>query len=106
MYTILPDGRVRFRRPYPVDIERRRNVRRAMLNRGIESIQDLSVKMGIPRVVLSRIISGTRHSIETENRIASFFGMEHDELFPPRTQKQMLLMEDEAARRRKKRSAA
>lgn len=106
MYTKLPDGRVRFRRPYPVDIERRRNVRRAMLNMGIESIQELSVRMGIDRSVLTSIISGTRHSIETENKIAAFFGMEHDALFPPRTQKQMIALEDAAARRRKKRSAA
>lgn len=106
MYTILPDGRVRFRRPYPVDIERRRNVRRAMLNMGIESLQELSVRMGIDRAVLTSTISGTRPSLKTENKIASFFGMEHDALFPPRTQKQMLLMEDEAERRRKKRSAA
>ena len=106
MYTKLPDGRVRFRRPYPVHIERRRNVRREMLNMGIESIQELSVRMGIDRSVLTSIISGTRHSIETENKIAAFFGMEHDALFPTRTQKQMLLMEDEAERRRKKRSAA
>ena len=106
MYTRLPDGRVRFRRPYPVDIERRRNVRRAMLNRGIESIQELSRRTGITRTTIVHIISGTRHSIKTENKIASFFGMEHDALFPPRTQKQMLLMEDEAERRRKKRSAA
>lgn len=106
MYTKLPDGRVRFRRPYPVDIERRRNVRRAMLNFDIGSIQDLSVRMGIDRSVLTSIISGTRHSIETENKIASFFGMEHDALFPPRTLPQMLALEDEAERRRKKRSAA
>lgn len=106
MYTILPDGRVRFRRPYPVDIERRRNVRRAMINFDIGSLQELSVRIGIARALLSQIISGTRHSIETENKIAAFFGMEHDTLFPPRSLPQMLAMEDEAERRRKKRSAA
>ena len=106
MYTILPDGRVRFRRPYPVDIERRRNVRRAMFNANIDSIKELAMLIGLPVSTLSEVISGIRHSITIENRIASFFGMEHDALFPPRTQKQMILMEDEAARRRKKRRAA
>ena len=106
MYTRLPDGRVRFRRPYPVDIERRRNVRRAMLNANIDSIKELSEKTGIYRTALIRIISGTRHSTSIENKIASFFGMEHDALFPPRSLPQMLAMEDEAERRRKKRSAA
>ena len=106
MYTILPDGRVRFRRPYPVDIERRRNVRRAMLNANIDSIKELAMLIGLPVSTLSEVISGIRHSITIENKIASFFGMEHDALFPPRTQKQMIALEDEAARRRKKRSAA
>lgn len=106
MYTILPDGRVRFRRPYPVDIERQQNVIRAMFDANIASIKELSEKTGLDRSVLTSIISGTRHSIKTENKIASFFGMEHDALFPPRTQKQMLALEDEAERRRKKRSAA
>ena len=106
MYTILPDGRVRFRRPYPVDIERRRNVRRAMLNMGIESIQELSRRTGITRTTIVHIISGTRHSIKTENKIAAFFGMEHDALFPPRSLPQLIALEDEAARRRKKRRAA
>ena len=106
MYTKLPDGRVRFRRPYPVDIERRRNVRRAMLNMGIESIQELSRRTGITRTTIVHIISGTRHSIKTENKIAAFFGMEHDALFPPRSLPQLIALEDEAARRRKKRSAA
>ena len=106
MYTILPDGRVRFRRPYPVDIERRRNVRRAMLNANIDSIKELAMLIGLPVSTLSEVISGIRHSITIENKIASFFGMEHDALFPPRTQKQMIALEDEAERRRKKRSAA
>lgn len=106
MYTRLPDGRVRFRRPYPVDIERRRNVRRAMLNMGIESIKELSEKTGLDRSVLTSIISGTRHSIKTENKIAAFFGMEHDALFPPRSLPQLIALEDEAERRRKKRRAA
>ena len=106
MYTRLPDGRVRFRRPYPVDIERRRNVRRAMLNANIDSIKELAMLIGLPVSTLSEVISGIRHSITIENRIASFFGMEHDALFPPRTQKQMIALEDEAARRRKKRRAA
>lgn len=106
MYTRLPDGRVRFRRPYPVDIERQQNVIRAMFNANIESIKELSEKTGLDRSVLTSIISGTRHSIKTENKIAAFFGMEHDALFPPRSLPQMLALEDEAARRRKKRSAA
>lgn len=106
MYTRLPDGRVRFRRPYPVDIERLRNVRRVLIDFGINSVSELARKTNISQAILSQIISGTRHSIKTENKIAAFFGMEHDALFPPRTQKQMLLMEDEAERRRKKRSAA
>lgn len=106
MYTRLPDGRVRFRRPYPVDIERKQNVIKAMFNMGIESIQELSARTGITRTTIVHIISGTRHSIKTENRIAAFFGMEHDALFPPRSLPQLIALEDEAERRRKKRSAA
>ena len=106
MYTILPDGRVRFRRPYPVDIERRLNVMRVMFIANIDSIKDLSMMIGIPIPTVSQVISGTRHSIKTENKIAAFFGMEHDALFPPRSLPQMLAMEDEAAKKRKKRRAA
>lgn len=106
MYTILPDGRVRFRRPYPVDIERRRNVRRAMLNANIDSIKELAMLIGLPVSTLSEVISGIRHSITIENKIAAFFGMEHDALFPPRSLPQMIALEDEAERRRKKRRAA
>lgn len=106
MYTKLPDGRVRFRRPYPVDIERRRNVRRVLIDFGMNSVSELARKTNISQAILSQIISGTRHSIETENKIAAFFGMEHDALFPPRSLPQMLAMEDEAAKKRKKRRAA
>lgn len=77
-----------------------------MYDANIASIKELSEKTGLDRAALTRIISGTRHSIKTENKIAAFFGMEHDALFPPRTQKQMIALEDEAERRRKKRSAA
>ena len=106
MYTILPDGRVRFRRPYPVDFERRLNVMRVMFIENIDSIKELSEKTGLDRTVLTSIISGTRHSTSIENKIAAFFGMEHDALFPPRSLPQMLAMEDEAAKKRKKRRAA
>ena len=73
---------------------------------GIESIKELSEKTGLDRSVLTSIISGTRHSIKTENKIAAFFGMEHDALFPPRSLPQLIALEDEAERRRKKRRAA
>ena len=106
MYTILPDGRVRFRRPYPVDIERRRNVRRALIDFRVNSVSELARKMNISQPVLAEVISGTRHSTTIENKIAAFFGMEHDALFPPRSLPQMLAMEDEAAKKRKKRRAA
>ena len=94
MYRITQDGLVRFRRPYPFDLERKQKIERVMFRFGIKSISELAIKTKIKRSLLNQIINGTRISKKTEDRIAAFFGMKREELFILRTTKELIAMHD------------
>ena len=72
-------------RPYPFDVERKWRVKQVMFKHGVQSDKELSALVGINYKVLNEVINGTRLSRKTEERIAAFFGMTRDELFPERT---------------------
>lgn len=100
MYRITQDGLVRFRRPYPFDLERKRHVQKVMDNSQIKSTVDLARKLKINYKVLSEIINGTRISRGIEERIAAFFGMKREELFILRTTKELIAMHDAQEKRK------
>lgn len=94
MYRITQDGVVRFRRPYPFDLERKRHVQKVMDNAQIKSTADLARKLKINYTVLAELINGTRISKKTEDRVAAFFGMKREELFILRTAKELIAMHE------------
>jgi plasmid maintenance system antidote protein VapI len=49
------------------------------------TISDLARALGIKRPAVSAVINGTRLSPKTEEKIAAYFGMARQELFPRRT---------------------
>jgi hypothetical protein len=49
------------------------------------------------RQLASAIINGTRRSPKTEERIAAYFGLPRQELFPPRTKDDLEAMRQAAA---------
>lgn len=100
MYRITQDGLVRFRRPYPFDLERKRHVQKVMDNARIKSTVDLARKLKINYKVLSEIINGTRISRGIEERISAFFGMKREELFILRTTKELIAMHDAQEKRK------
>lgn len=73
------------KRPYPFDLERKHKVQAVMFRHGIFTAKKLSELLHMNYYVVNEVINGTRLSRKTEERIAAFFGMTRDELFPERT---------------------
>lgn len=80
------------RRPYPFDLERKQAVERAMYKAGIKTQTELADRLGIKQQALNAVINGTRISFPTEERIARFFGMSREELFPERSARELAQM--------------
>jgi transcriptional regulator with XRE-family HTH domain len=83
-------------RPYPKDPERRMRVKVELAKRDM-TISDLSKEVGVNRCYLNDLINGTRRSLKNEERIAAFFGMSREALFPPRTIAQLIELRGRAA---------
>ena len=77
------------KRPYPFDFERKQRVERVMYENGIKTISELAGKLKINYTVL------------TEKRVAAFFKMPVEELFPPRTQDEIAQMNKRKKERNK-----
>jgi plasmid maintenance system antidote protein VapI len=75
-------------RPYAKDPERRRLVRIELAKRDM-SISDLALVLSIHCGNLSAVISGTRISPKTEAKIAAYFGLPAEALFPRRKRKDL-----------------
>ena len=71
-------------RPYPLDRERRRRIKRELADRDM-TISDLARELNFCLPHVSNVISGRRLSFGMERRIAEFLGKDADYLFPPRT---------------------
>jgi len=69
---------------YPKDWERRRLVKIELAKRDM-TITDLAVSLGMNRGYVSDVICGVRRSRVNETKIAAFFGLTREELFPVRT---------------------
>jgi len=70
-------------RPYPKDWERKKRVMALIWKHGL-SITRLAEKIDAHQGTVSDVIWGVRHSQVMETRIAEFFGMSREELFPRR----------------------
>ncbi len=80
------------RRPYPKDKERCLRVKKAMLNYGIETIKELAKALNLNYKAVAEVVNGTRRSKKTERRIAAFFKMEVEDLFPKRSKQDLAKM--------------
>jgi transcriptional regulator with XRE-family HTH domain len=83
-------------RPYPPDKERRIRVKIELARRDM-TISDLARALGMKQQQASAVISGIRRSPKTEEKIAAWFGLSREELFPPRTNGEMEAMRAAAA---------
>ncbi len=68
-------------RPFPKDPDRKARVMAVVWDRGL-SVSDLANSMDVDQSTLSKVIWGVRRSPVMETRIAAYFGMTRDELFP------------------------
>ena len=78
-------------RPYPKDLDRACRVKVELAKRNM-SISDLAYHLSVPQSNLSDVINGRRRSPKTESRIAAYFGLPREDLFPPRTPGELLAM--------------
>lgn len=83
-------------RPYPKDPERRMRVKVELAKRDM-TITELAKAIGLQQGYVSEVINGTRRSLKNEERIAAFFGMSREALFPPRTIAQLIELRGRAA---------
>jgi transcriptional regulator with XRE-family HTH domain len=83
-------------RPYPPDTERRVRVRIELARRDM-TVSDLARALGMAQSLTSEIINGTRRSPKTEEKIAAFFGLPREELFPSRKKAELEAMRRAAA---------
>ena len=59
---------------------------------------ELAMHLGISQPLVSNVISGRQLSPTNENRIADFFGVPHDAIFPPRTAGEIAFMREQEER--------
>lgn len=71
-------------RPYPKDIERKLLITNQLYKHGITQAE-LATALGMQKSHLSEMIWGKRRSPAIETKIAMFFGLEREALFPART---------------------
>ena len=84
-------------RPFPIDHDRQERCRGVLEQYGM-TIAELAMHLGISRQLAGRVISGRQPSPTTERRIAAFFGMSEEMLFPPRTAGQIATMRESETR--------
>jgi len=88
-------------RPYPLDRERRRRVLVALAEKDM-TISGLARSINLSQTIVSLVINGRRRSPKTEQRIAEFLGKPADDIFPPRTAKEIAKMRREEAAAKEK----
>ena len=88
------------KRPYPFDFERKQKVMQAMYDNGISTLAELAKKTMVNYKVLHEVINGTRRSPVNEQRIAAFFNMQPQALFPPRCEFDIAEMNKKAKERK------
>lgn len=83
-------------RPYPRDDERRRRVKKALIDFGVETVSALAKEINVCQPVLSEVINGTRRSPKLERRIAEFLNLPCEYLFPSRSMLELAEMNKRA----------
>lgn len=83
-------------RPFPIDRERQKRCTELLESCGM-TITELAMHIGTSRQYISNILSGRNLSPKSEQRIADFFGVPHDALFPPRTAGEIAFMREQEA---------
>jgi plasmid maintenance system antidote protein VapI len=78
------DANATKKRGYPKDWERRSLVKVELAKRNM-TITDLASSLSMNRGYVSDLISGVRRSPLNERKIATFFGLRREDLFPIRT---------------------
>ena len=81
-------------RPYPVDQERLTRCKVELARRGM-TITELACRLSADQGYVSKVISGRDRARKMEIRIAAFFRLPVDYLFPVRTNGDLLHMEAE-----------
>lgn len=80
-------------RPYPLDKERKSRVMVELAKKGM-TINDLAEVLNMKRSNVSKIISGRDLSEINEEKIARYFRMNRDYLFPPRSAAELASMRE------------
>lgn len=88
---------VRGSRPFPIDHERQRRCSELLESLGMTQ-GELALHLGVSRPYIVNLLSGRELSPANEDRIAGFFGVPHDALFPPRTAGEIAQMREREAR--------
>ena len=78
-------------RPYPPDRERRIRIKTELALRDM-TVSDLARALNVNRGHLSETIGGTRRTKSTEEKIAAWFGVPREALFPRRTKDEIEAM--------------
>lgn len=82
------------KRPYAVDRERLTRCKVELAKHGM-TITELAERVGVSQAYVSQIISGRDRARKLESRIAAFFRLPVEYLFPVRTNGDLLHMEAE-----------
>lgn len=83
-------------RPFPIDRERQKRCTELLESLGMTQTE-LAIHLGFSKQYVGQLISGRELSLPNENRIAAFFGVPHDALFPPRTAGEIAFMREQEA---------
>ena len=86
-------------RPFPIDRERQKRCTELLESCGM-TITELAMHIGTSRQYISNILSGRNLSPKSEQRIADFFGVPHDVLFPLRTAGEIAFMREQEAQKK------
>lgn len=78
-------------RPFPVDKDRQERCRKVLESCGM-TITELAMHLGVSRVYISNILSGRNLTPAGETKIANFFGVPREALFPLRTAEEIYNM--------------
>ncbi len=78
-------------RPFPVDKDRQARCKRVLSDCGMTQ-NELALHLGVSKVLISNVISGKQLSVTTEKKIAAFFGLPREALFPLRTAEEIAMM--------------
>lgn len=78
-------------RPFPLDKDRQNRCREVLESYGMTQ-EELGLHLGVSKVYISNVFSGRRLSPSAETRIAGFFNLPREAMFPKRTVEQIYQM--------------